>query len=182
VHSLEQSDFGQLYELLCQFWPDCAISSSPQQSHSREDDQTYNQVFSQLLEDPDTAREFLKYVHAKLYQQEGLEGLAASSAVAGWGPQLFHALAVAASVLLSQMQAGASHKLNQQHLLPKDAHLCLNKDRNSSSSSMHMLRAKGNSAMTPPSWLHPLLHRLRPDHVVVLVSQLMSHLAGADAR
>jgi hypothetical protein len=31
---------------------------------------------------------------------------------------------------------------------------------------------------SPPSWLHPLLHHLRPDQVVLLVSQLLLCLAG----
>ena len=178
---LDRSDFGQLYDqLLCQACPPSVVCSSTQQG--LQGDQG-NHTFTQLLQsDPETAKEFLTYVHAKLNQQEGLEGLAASSTLAGWRPQLLDALALSASVMLAQVAAGSSHQLNQEQLHPRDilpSQDCCSCTTGSPTCATTAKQANiTNTSPYLPSWLHPLLHDLRPDHVVVLVSQLLLYLAG----
>ena len=177
---LDQSDFGQLYELLCQACPLCVVWPSTKQALQRNQ---AKQTFTQLLQrDPETAKDFLKYVHAKLNQQEGLKGLAMSSTSAGWMPQLLHALALPASVMLAQFQAGASYQLSQHQLQPRHAlfsqGLCSCSTGNAKSAETIHPDNTTETSPCPPLWLHPLLHHLRPDHVVLLVSQLLLYLAG----
>jgi hypothetical protein len=137
---------------------------------------------------PAAAAAFCQYIHQKSQQEQGLPGLAGSCKESGALPSLLQALALAASILVKQATAGAIIKLQDWRLQPLRTPLanntaavhgyCPSQCCWAAADVLSGSRHAGLASAEPPSWLHPLLHLLRPDQVVALASQLLLYLAG----
>ena len=190
----DPKDFGTIFERLyelCEVQP-CGPTDQKHGAHRSQQDA----LQAVITEEPEVAEAFLQYIHAKCNQSDGLEGLR-SACRAAWRPQLLHALAHAASVLFHQVTLGACEQLAKQQLQPRPMPCeaayspCTLQTNSGSSRSMSLGSSSSQfpadacradsapspSPSGPPDWLHPLLHQLRPDQVMVLVSQLLLYLA-----
>ena len=182
----QQHDPGSIFELLCD--SHVAMASKP----SAEEGAYNKNLLQELVSTQSAAAKALcQYIHAKCSQKQGLAALAASSSKAGTLPVLLHALGFAASILIRQVTAGSLMQLQkqqvQQHglrlgskeITSATARTCNPSTSSLAAAGMHSTCSNaGSGSAAPPSWLHPLLHCLRPDQVVVLVSQPLLCLAG----
>ena len=127
---------------------------------------------------PNAAEAFLQHLHVKINQEPGLEGLAKASRELDFRHRLLQTLGFAASAMIERVAAGSIQQLDEQQLQPLPLSLdfaCSTVTDPSSANGSSSMDAK---APGPPSWLHPLLHQLRPEQVVALVSQLLLYFAG----
>ena len=181
-----QHDLGPIFELLCDSCAAMPIKSSAEDAADSQD------IVQDLIStQPAAAKALCQYIHGKCSQKEGLGALAVPSSEADTLSCLLNALAFAASILVEQVTAGAMRQLQRQQLQPHGFSLDFKESTSAaaityypSNSSLAAPGTPGSPSNTasgpaaPPSWLHPLLHHLRPDQVVVLASQLLLYLAG----
>ena len=175
-------DPGDLYELVHEA---CAAASAPAEQPASDTAQ-HDGLFSTAKQDPEVQKALLQYVQSKQSQPYGLLGLTEHSRKAAYQAPLLQALASAAAELVARVTAGAEQLLVKKQLLPQPrchdamSHRAAARNKLPTSSGRSSKSRSGQVIVhaAPPSWLHPLLHHMRPDQVVVLVAQLLLYLAG----
>jgi hypothetical protein len=179
-------DPGQLYELVHEVCS-AGLAEADQQSLTSQD--SLHNLLKSVKQDPEVKEHLDQYVRIRGRRGDGPISLAKHAKEAAYDAPLLRALASAAAEMVARVTAGAEVLLTKNQLLPQvmlqDFTTCTaaatkpshatSRSKSSRSCSSRLLKT---CHTTPPSWLHPLLHQLRPDQVVLLVSQLLLCLAG----